>query len=161
MRPKQGRVHTQATGPVRAQWGSQRFPRMEKLSTFIVEDSAVIRDNLIATLQELTAVDVVGFAEDEYSATAWLNQADNHARLVIVDIFLKQGSGLGVLQSAANSGRLRKWVVLSNYATPAMRSTCLALGADRLFDKSTEIDTLIAYCNRMAAGKDTQPAALL
>jgi len=133
---------------------------MERLSTFIVEDNAVIRDSLIATLQELTAVEVVGYAEDEYSATAWLSQADNHARLVIVDIFLKHGSGLGVLQSAANSGRLRKWVVFSNYATPAMRSKCLALGADRLFDKSTEIDSLIAYCNRMAEGKDTQPAAL-
>jgi DNA-binding NarL/FixJ family response regulator len=133
---------------------------MERLSTFIVEDNAVIRDSLIATLQELTAVEVVGYAEDEYSATAWLSQADNHARLVIVDIFLKHGSGLGVLQSAANSGRLRKWVVFSNYATPAMRSKCLALGADRLFDKSTEIDSLIAYCNRLAEGKDTQPAAL-
>lgn len=136
---------------------------MERLSTFIVEDSAVIRENLIATLQELTAVDVVGYAEDEYSATAWLNHPDNAARLVIVDIFLKHGSGLGVLQSAANfanSARPRKWVVFSNYATPAMRSKCLALGADRLFDKSTEIDSLIAYCNRMAAGNDTQPAAL-
>jgi len=134
---------------------------MDRLSTFIVEDSAVIRDNLIATLQELTAVDVVGHAEDESSATAWLNRPDNDAQLVIVDIFLKHGSGLGVLQSAAHAANPRKWVVFSNYATPAMRSKCLALGADRLFDKSTEIDHLIAYCNRLAAGTDTRPAALL
>jgi DNA-binding NarL/FixJ family response regulator len=134
---------------------------MLRLKTYIVEDSAVIRDNLIATLQELSAVDVVGFAEDEHSATAWLSQADNQASLVIVDIFLKHGSGLGVLQSAAHSDSRRKWVVFSNYATPAMRSKCLALGADRLFDKSTEIDALIAYCNRMANGTDTQPGALV
>lgn len=133
---------------------------MDSLRTYIVEDSAVIRDNLIATLQELTAVEVVGFAEDEYAATAWLNDSENDARLVIVDIFLKHGSGLGVLQSTAARGRRRKWVVFSNYATPAMRSKCLALGADRLFDKSTEIDGLIAYCNRMAEGKDTEPGAL-
>jgi DNA-binding NarL/FixJ family response regulator len=133
---------------------------MDRLRTYIVEDSAVIRDNLIATLQELTAVEVVGFAEDEYTATAWLCDADNEARLVIVDIFLKHGSGLGVLKSAATCGRPRKWVVFSNYATPAMRSKCLALGADRVFDKSTEIDALIAYCNRMADGTDTQPGAM-
>ena len=133
---------------------------MHRLKTYIVEDSAVIRDNLIATLQELTPVVVVGFAEDEFTATAWLNQAGNVAPLVIVDIFLKHGSGLGVLQSAALRAGRRKWVVFSNYATPAMRSKCLALGADRLFDKSTEIDSLIAYCNRMAEGKDTQPGTL-
>jgi DNA-binding NarL/FixJ family response regulator len=137
------------------------FPRMHSLKTYIVEDSAVIRDNLIATLQELTAVEVVGFAEDEHTATAWLNQAQNQARLVIVDIFLKHGSGLGVLQSAAASANKRKWVVFSNYATPAMRARCLALGADQLFDKSTEIDGLIAYCERMAQGADTQPGTLL
>ena len=143
-----------------ASQGGCSFPRMDRLKTYIVEDSAVIRDNLIATLQELTAVEVVGFAEDEYTATAWLSDPHHDARLVIVDIFLKHGSGLGVLQSAANGGRLRKWVVFSNYATPAMRSKCLALGADRLFDKSTEIDDLIAYCNRMADGKDTEPGGL-
>jgi DNA-binding NarL/FixJ family response regulator len=149
------------TDPLRYRWGDHIFPRMHRLKTYIVEDSAVIRDNLIATLQELSAVEVVGFAEDEYSATAWLSQASNEARLVIVDIFLKHGSGLGVLQSAAASACGRKWVVFSNYATPAMRSKCLALGADRLFDKSTEIDSLIAYCDRMVQGIDTQPGALL
>ncbi len=133
---------------------------MDRLKTYIVEDSAVIRDSLILTLQELAAVDVVGYAEDEYSATAWLDQADNVAQLVIVDIFLKHGSGLGVLQSAARSHCRRKWVVFSNYATPAMRSKCLALGADRLFDKSNEIDGLIAYCNLLADGKDTKPGGL-
>jgi DNA-binding NarL/FixJ family response regulator len=134
---------------------------MHRLKTFIVEDSAVIRGNLIATLQELTPVEVVGFAEDEPTATAWLNQCSNQAPLVIVDIFLKTGSGLGVLQSALASGCGRKWVVFSNYATPAMRAKCLALGADKLFDKSTEIDGLIAYCGRMAQGQDTQPGVLL
>lgn len=134
---------------------------MDRLKTYIVEDSAVIRDNLIATLQELTAVEVVGWAEDEYSGTVWLDQPDNEARLVIVDIFLKNGSGLGVLQSAARSALGRRYVVFSNYATPAMRTKCLALGADRLFDKSTDIEGLISYCNRMAADLDTQPGALL
>ena len=148
-------MHIQPTRLVQARWISYRLPRMDRLKTYIVEDSAVIRENLIATLQELTAVEVVGFAEDESSATAWLNQTGNDARLVIVDVFLKHGSGLGVLQATANNGHQRKWVVFSNYATPAMRSKCLAMGADRLFDKSTEIDGLIAYCNLVAEGGNT------
>jgi len=36
--------------------------------------------------------------------------------------------------------------VLSNYATDEMRSRCLASGADRVFDKSRDIDQLVAYC---------------
>ena len=133
---------------------------MDRLKTYLVEDSAVIRDNLIATLHELAAVEVVGCAEDELTATTWLNQPSNDALLVIVDIFLKRGSGLGVLQSGACGAPQRKWVVFSNFATPAMRARCMALGADRLFDKSTEIDGLIAYCNRLAQGQDTQPGSL-
>ena len=43
-------------------------------------------------------------------------------------------------------------VVLSNYATPDMRRKCLELGADQVFDKSNEIDALIQYCGRLAAG---------
>ena len=50
-------------------------------------------------------------------------------------------------------------VVLSNYATPDVRRKCLELGADRVFDKSNEIDALIAYCGALAAG-DTSPMAL-
>jgi len=42
-------------------------------------------------------------------------------------------------------------VVISNYATPDMRRKCLELGAARVFDKSREIDDLIAYCSSLAA----------
>ncbi|MDP3224506.1 MAG: hypothetical protein Q8M96_15340 [Rubrivivax sp.] len=44
-------------------------------------------------------------------------------------------------------------VVLSNYATEAMRVRCLELGADGVFDKSTEIDALLHYCNELAQHK--------
>jgi hypothetical protein len=33
-----------------------------------------------------------------------------------------------------------------------MRRRCLELGADRVFDKSNEIDALIQYCTSLAAG---------
>ena len=34
-----------------------------------------------------------------------------------------------------------------------MRRKCLELGADKVFDKSNEIDALIQYCGRLAAGE--------
>jgi len=135
---------------------------MHPLKTFIIEDSPVIRENLIATLEELAPVVVVGTAEYEASALEWLGHPDHAADLVIVDIFLKGGSGLGVLRHATGLQKGAKLVVLSNYATPDMRRKCLELGADKVFDKSDDIDALIQYCGRLASGDpvDSRPGVL-
>jgi len=123
---------------------------MTSLKAFIVEDSPVIRENLVAALEEMAPITVIGTAEDESHAVRWLEA--NECDLAVVDIFLKSGSGLGVLKAAVQSPRPMKVVVLSNYATPDMRRKCLELGADRVFDKSNEIDALILYCCRLADG---------
>jgi len=39
--------------------------------------------------------------------------------------------------------------VLSNYASADVRRRCLALGADRVFDKSAQIDDLLSYCRAL------------
>ena len=120
---------------------------MSLLKTYIVEDSPVIRDSLIATLEELAPVKVVGTAQDEETAIAWLGESGNKADLAIVDIFLKGGgSGLGVLRRAGALDLSAKLIVLTNYATADMRKRCAQLGADAVFDKSNEIDALVDYC---------------
>ncbi|MDE2145216.1 MAG: response regulator transcription factor [Burkholderiales bacterium] len=124
---------------------------MPTLRTYLVEDSAVIRDELIATLEELGPVRVVGSAEDELDAVRWLAAPSNAAELVILDIFLKSGSGLGVLRALAGQVPPRHLVVLSNYTTPELCRRCLALGARRVFDKSNDIEALLAYCTGLAA----------
>jgi DNA-binding NarL/FixJ family response regulator len=126
---------------------------MTALKAFIVEDSPVIRENLIAALEELAPIQVVGTAEDELSAVSWLSHPQHTCDLVIIDIFLKSGSGLGVLRAASGIPKPLNLVVLSNYATPDMRNKCLDLGASRVFDKSNEIDSLIQYCTRLASGE--------
>jgi DNA-binding NarL/FixJ family response regulator len=125
------------------------------LKAYIVEDSPVIRENLIATLEELVAVEVIGTADNEASAIQWLRETRNACDLVIVDIFLKSGSGLGVLAASTQLPESTKMIVLSNYATSDMRRKCLELGADKVFDKSNEIDALISYCQRLASGEAT------
>jgi two-component system, OmpR family, response regulator len=119
---------------------------MHALQTFLVEDSPLIQQSLITTLEELTPVRVIGVAEDENSATRWLEDGTHRADLVIVDIFLRSGSGLGVLKAVQHLQHGANMVVLSNYATPDMRRKCMALGAAQVFDKSTEIEALIDYC---------------
>ena len=125
---------------------------MQTLNTYLIEDSPVIRQSLIAALEELSQVTVVGTSEDEASAVSWLSDSKHPVDLVITDIFLRAGSGLGVLRSAYALALGCKMVVLTNYATPDIRRRCLELGADRVFDKSTEIEALVSYCDRLACG---------
>lgn len=117
-----------------------------ELRTYIVEDNATIRENLIGTLEELASVQALGWAETENDAKAWLAEHEGRWHLAIVDLFLKQGSGLGVLEAARNRQPDQHVVVLSNYATTDMRKRCTQLGADAVFDKSNEIDLLVEYC---------------
>lgn len=151
---------------------------MSTLRAYLVEDSPVIRENLIATLEETVPLRVVGTAEDEATAVHWLHEhpAAEDCELVIIDIFLKSGSGLGVLAAAASQEeaqtdagassigseaparervdrlrcRRRRLVVLSNYATEDIQQRCLRMGADRVFDKSQDVDALIDYCDGLA-----------
>lgn len=128
-----------------------------QLRTYIVEDNATIRENLIGALEELASIDSLGWAETENDARRWLG---DHARgwdLAIVDLFLKQGSGLGVLEACRGRDGGQRVIVLSNYATPDMRRRCEQLGADAVFDKSNEIDALVEYC--IALSDAPQPGA--
>lgn len=127
-----------------------------RLQTYVVEDNSTIRENLIGTLEELTRTTVVGFAETEQHARDWLREHAGEWHLAIVDLFLKQGSGLGILQACQSRKPGQKVVVLSNYATPDIRRRCAEFGVDAVFDKSNEIDALVEFCIRQAAA--IQPA---
>ncbi|WP_313561844.1 response regulator [Diaphorobacter nitroreducens] len=128
-----------------------------KLRTYIVEDNATIRENLIGTLEELADVEAVGIAETEDEGKEWLTSHTSQWDLAIVDLFLRQGSGLGVLAACRNRLSAQKMVVLSNYATPDVRMRCAQLGVDAVFDKSNEIEALVDYC--IEHSNSTQRAA--
>jgi DNA-binding NarL/FixJ family response regulator len=117
------------------------------LTCFLVEDSRVIRENLTATLEEMVGASIVGYAEDEGTAVQWLQRERAACDLMIIDIFLKNGTGLVVLAQAKRLQPSLKLVVLTNYATPDIRQRCQSLGADRVFDKSAEIEELLTYCH--------------
>ncbi|MGA0570950.1 response regulator transcription factor [Variovorax sp. VNK109] len=115
------------------------------MRAYIVEDSQVIRDALVESLQELVSAELVGFAESEAEAREWFRNNPGGWDVAIVDLFLKQGNGLGVIEATGNRNPWQKVVVLSNYATNDIRERCSRLGADAVFDKSNELDLLFEY----------------
>lgn len=104
---------------------------------FLVEDSPIVRQRLVESLTVPGKVEVVGVADTESEAVAALRATDWNA--LVLDLALKQGTGLGVLRA------IRAWrppgarvIVLTNYAATLMRQASLAQGADLVLDKMHE-----------------------
>jgi DNA-binding NarL/FixJ family response regulator len=116
------------------------------LKVFLIEDSVLLQELLGDMLSELDCVEFCGCAEGEDEALRRL--AEDPVDLAIIDIELKQGSGIGVLDALQTDseryGSPRK-VVLTNYAHSTMRQRCEQFGTDAFFDKSLHINQLIDY----------------
>jgi two-component system OmpR family response regulator len=130
-----------------------------QLQAFVVEDNPTIRENLVDALEELTCMKVAGSSATENEALAWLEQNTDGWDLVIVDLFLKQGSGIHLAQRIRRLRPNQKIVVFSNYINASVRKRCAQLGVDAVFDKSTEIDSLVDYCAHQCSGISQAQAA--
>ena len=143
-------MYNQATGESHSAVKVEQAGK-DMLKVYLVEDSAVIAEGLTATLEDLVGAEVVGVSGTVAEAVTGLGRRDADWSLAIVDIFLDQGSGLDVLKAFEKRDSARKkMVVLSNYATPEVRKRCLDLGADAVFDKATEIEKLVDFCDELA-----------
>jgi DNA-binding NarL/FixJ family response regulator len=117
-----------------------------QLAVFVVEDNADIQENLVGALEELTCAKVIGGSVSEDGAMAWIAQHPAGWDMLIVDLFLKGGSGIRLVQRVQRARPEQKVIVFSNYVNAGVRKRCAQLGVDAVFDKSTEIDALVDYC---------------
>jgi two-component system OmpR family response regulator len=116
-----------------------------RLRIYLVEDNPVIRQNLSDWFGDMENTRLVGFSTTEQEASAWLSEHRTAWDLAVVDLFLSEGSGLGIVKSCQDRSLKQRVVVLTNYATPDIRERSLALGADAIFDKSNEFDEFLRY----------------
>lgn len=122
------------------------------LRIVLIEDSPMLCDMLRDMLDEIDGVEVVGDAGDERAALAALEQ--HRADVAIVDLELRQGSGLGVLaRLLAEPERYGKprAVVFSNHGHNSLRARCKLLGVEHFFDKSFQMDELLEFIQAAAA----------
>jgi DNA-binding NarL/FixJ family response regulator len=127
----------------------------QPLHVFLVEDSPIIRERLTESLSTPGRIEVVGHADTEHGAVAALKTTDWD--VLVLDLQLKQGTGLGVLKALAGSKpEGAKVIVLTNYAIPQFRDRSVALGADFFFDKSREYYRVKSVLEDLAATRDGQ-----
>jgi two-component system OmpR family response regulator len=116
------------------------------LPIFLVEDNALIRNNLTSALEELAGAQVVGTAKSESGAITWLTSHPVDWKLAVVDLFLEQGSGLGVVKWCRERAADQRVVILTNYADGDVAQKAALLGADAVFDKSIDLEAFFDYC---------------
>lgn len=111
-------------------------------TVFLVEDSSLIRERLVRMLEAIPGVKVIGHAETPAEAIDQIILAQPN--VVILDIKLKGGSGIKVLQAVKLHMPAIIVVMLTNYSTPQFRSQCVQAGADYFLDKTHEFQNIAA-----------------
>lgn len=124
------------------------------LKVFIIEDNVVLRNIIVDALRDIPSVDILFYADNEISATNWLSSNDGAWDLAVVDLHLRQGSGVGAL-NWCTTRRPNQWVVvLSGELNGDMRQKCMALRADAVFDKGTEMNDFLSYCKALTTSTE-------
>jgi DNA-binding NarL/FixJ family response regulator len=118
------------------------MPLRTIMNVVLVEDSLLIATQLIEKLQAQPNVSRVDHAVDEDSALALIQQIG--ADVIILDLGLGRGSGLGVLSRLCKARSGATVLVLTNHTHQAIRSACLDAGARHFFDKHTQADACIS-----------------
>jgi CheY-like chemotaxis protein len=117
--------------------------RQTPLRLYLVEDSPILRKAIIRTAFETGRTKLVGAADTEQQAVEGIRKTAPD--VVILDLRLREGNGIGVLRKIRSLPRPRPPVriVLTNYALPEYQRECEALGADYFLDKTADGDQLI------------------
>jgi DNA-binding NarL/FixJ family response regulator len=125
------------------------------LRVFLVEDSRAVAELLTEQLNDIPDVLVVGVAESERAALDALDATP--CDVLIVDIKLREGNGIGLLRrlaaTDASAPRPATCIVFSNYTENEYRILAKRYGAQHFFDKSTDLRALLALVVHLSNGE--------
>ena len=109
------------------------------MKAFIVDDSYLMRERLKEMLSD-ASVELSG--EADCSKEGLEGICKTFPDLVILDIRMKGGSGITIIEKIKALPKDMKIMVLTNYPFPQYKQKCEELGADYFFDKSSDFDLL-------------------
>ena len=110
------------------------------LRVLLIDDSTVVRSRLVRLLEDVSGVEVEE-APDAPEGVASARRRPPDA--VILDIRLRTGSGLEVLQELKRGPSPPLVIMLTNHPTDHHRRWCEQHGADFFFDKTREFERVI------------------
>lgn len=114
----------------------------------VIEDSPEYLAAIEAAFASLPHTVLVGTADTSVDGIRLIDQTDPD--LLLVDIFLKQGTGIEVLQHCRSQQRSTTVAVMTSAPSRELEHYCRSLGAASFHDKAEGFDWLAA----MAASSD-------
>ena len=120
---------------------SNSYMHMQRI--FLVEDSAIIRESLVEALSSVDdGREVIGTAETEDDAFQGI--ASTPADVAIIDINLRQGSGIGLLARLSQLAYAPPTrIVYTNHYSRRVAEHCAELGATHVLSKAGNLSELL------------------
>jgi len=117
------------------------------MKVFIVDDSALVRERIIAMISEHPGIEITGQAKNAQEGINSIRKLKPDA--VILDIRMPGGNGIEVLKNIKKNSCSPTIIILTNYPYPQYRKKCIEAGADFFFDKSTEFHKIIEVLKKL------------
>jgi len=118
------------------------------LSVLVVDDSVQVRRRLCALLAEWPRLQVVAEASDGVEALAAFHRCE--PRVVVLDIQLPGLTGVEVLRQIKAAAPTCVVVMLTSFHPRPFHEVCVTLGAQALFNKAQDFETVPKYLDSLA-----------
>ena len=132
---------------------------MKKINLLVVDDSAELRQQIIAYFRNTDQINVIGEADNGYKALKLIEAADVDA--LVLDIVMPDLDGFGVLKQLKNSRAKKPYIImLSHLHSDACVNRALSEGADYYIMKPLNLQSLHEQLLLLGAkGREPAPAA--
>jgi two-component system response regulator DevR len=124
-------------------------------TVLVVDDSASLRERLVAMLSAVDGLEVVGEAQNAREALSAIHNL--RPEVVILDIQMPDGTGIGVLREVKRDYPGTVVIILTNHAEAQYQKRCLELKADYFLSKSTDWKLLIEIAEQLAGTRGHHP----
>ena len=124
------------------------------MKVFIVDDSALVRERIIAMISENPGIEITGQAKNAQEGINSILKLKPD--VVILDIRMPGGNGIEVLKNIKKNSSGPTIIILTNYPYPQYRKKCMEAGADYFFDKSTEFNKIIEVIKKLIQESNAQ-----
>lgn len=119
----------------------------DKIDLLIIEDSSLIVEriqNIVSKINEISVIGSVGTVKEAEEII--LGEKPD---VIILDIHLHDGSGLGLQYLINSKGLDIKTVILTNYSSPILQEKSFEMGAKYFLDKSSDFEKLSDVLNEI------------
>jgi len=128
------------------------------VSILLVEDNRLLREGIVAILNQRPDLEVVAMAED--AAAALLCLAESEPRVVLVDAGLTDHEGHRAVERIKQAAPMARIVVMDLLPVPEDVVEFVKQGASGFVVKNATVDDLIQTVRWVAEGRDVLPPAL-